>query len=176
MLAPAGAGTPAIFGFALLTSPFLRYAPGDVPVLDPVTGFLEAPRNAPIQVLEMIAAANEIRDFPYPEPVTHWDNQNLTNLWPSYDCSGATSFVLHAANLIGDATDSSGLMNWGVPGTSNWVTVYTNPQHAHIIIDGYNFDTAAGEGMPPNPPPSGPRWTRQLTDAGQFQARRWPGL
>ena len=176
MLTPAGADTPAIFGPALLTSPFLRYAPGNVPVLDPQTGFLEAPHGAPVQVLEMIAAANEIRDFPYPHPVAHWDGQNLTDLWPSYDCSGATSFVLHAANFIGDATDSTGLESWGVPGSSQWVTVYANGEHAHIVIDGFNFDTAAGEGMPPNPPPDGPRWTTDTTDAGVFQARTWPGL
>jgi hypothetical protein len=176
MLAPAGAGTRAIIGPDLLTSPFLRYAPGNTPVLDPVTGFLEAPRDAPLPVLEMIAAANEIRDFPYPVPMTHWDGQNLTNLWPSYDCSGATSFVLHAAGYIDLATNSTGLESWGVPGTNKWVTVYTNTGHAHIVIDGFNFDTAAGEGMPPNPPPSGPRWTTTLTDPGVFQARTVPNL
>src|SRR5262249_39383528 len=78
--------------------------------------------------------------------------------------------------LIGAATDSTGLESWGVPGQSNWVTVYTNPDHAHIVIDGFNFDTAAGEGMPPNPPASGPRWTTNLTDAGTFQPRTWSGL
>jgi pilus assembly protein CpaE len=173
---PTTAGQPAIFGPQLLSSPYFRYAPGNVPVLDPTTGFLEAPRNAPVQVREMIAAANEIRDFPYPEPVEHFDGQDLTNLWPAYDCSGATSFVLHAAKLIGPATDSTGLESWGVPGQGNWVTVYTNPAHAHIVIDGFNFDTAAGQGMPPNPPASGPRWTTTTTDAGTFQARTWPGL
>jgi len=175
-LSPAASGQAAIVGPALLTSPYLRFAPDDVPVLDPTTGFLEAPRNAPLPVLLMIAAANEIRDFPYPEPVQHFDGGNLASLWPAYDCSGATSFVLYAAHLIGAATDSTGLESWGVPGQGNWVTVYTNPDHAHIVIDGYNFDTAAGEGMPPNPPGSGPRWTTDLTDAGTFQARTWAGL
>ncbi len=176
MLSPATTGQRAIVGPALLASPYLRYAPGDVPVLDPTTGFLEAPRDAPLPVLEMIAAANEIRDFPYPVPVQHYDNQDLTYLWPAYDCSGATSFVLHAANLIGAATDSTGLESWGVQGSSNWVTVYANPVHAHIVIDGFNFDTAAGEGMPPNPPSSGPRWTTNLTDAGSFEQRTAPQL
>lgn len=176
MLSPAMTGSRAIVGLQLLSSPYFRYAPGNVPVLDPTTGFLEAPRNAPLPVLEMIAAANEIRDFPYPVPVQHFDNQDLTYLWPAYDCSGATSFVLHAAGLIGAATDSGGLESWGVPGSNNWVTVETNADHAHIVIDGFNFDTAAGEGMPPNPPASGPRWTTTLTDPGVFQARTAPGL
>ena len=113
MLSPAMTGQRAIVGLQLLSSPYLRYAPGNVPILDPTTGFLEAPRNAPLPVLEMIAAANEIRDFPYPVPVQHYDNQDLTYLWPAYDCSGATSFLLRAANLIGAATDSTGLESYG---------------------------------------------------------------
>jgi hypothetical protein len=176
MLSPAMTGQRAIVGLQLLSSPYFRYAPGNVPILDPTTGFLEAPRNAPLPVLEMIAAANEIRDFPYPPFEEHYDNQDLTYLWPAYDCSGATSFVLHAAGLIGSATNSTGRESWGVPGSSNWVTVWTNAGHAHIVIDGFNFDTAAGEGMPPNPPASGPRWTTDLTDLGSFQDRTWPGL
>ena len=176
MLSPATTGQRAIFGLQLLSSPYLRYAPGNVPVLDPTTGFLEAPRNAPLPVLEMIAAANEIRDFPYPPTEEHYDNQDLTYLWPAYDCSGATSFVLHAAGFIGAATNSTGLESWGVPGSSNWVTVWTNSGHAHIVIDGFNFDTAAGSGDPPNPPDSGPRWTTNPTDPGSFQDRTWPGL
>lgn len=178
LLSPATQGQPAIFGAALLSSPFFRYAPGNTPVLDPSTGFLEAPRNAPLPILEMIAAANEIRDFPYPPGgiPAHYNNQDLTDLWPAYDCSASVSFVLHAANLIGSATDSTGLESWGSLGSGNSVIVYANAGHAHIVIDGFNFDTAAGSGAPPNPPDSGPRWTTTLSDPGSFVVRHPSGL
>jgi pilus assembly protein CpaE len=178
------AGRPPIIGAALLNSPFFKYAPGNVPVLES-DGFLEAPHGAPKQVLEAIAAANEINTFPYPGypngTAVHYYNQDLQWLWPAYDCSGATSFVLYAANLgPQDATDSSGLMSYGAPQAGNWITIYTNPAHAHIVIDHYNFDTVAG-GDPPYWPPNlgygGPRWAPEdaTQDYQGFTVRHPPG-
>jgi hypothetical protein len=58
---------------------------------------------------------NLIHTRPYPEPDIHFGT--LARLWPAYDCSGATSFVLYAAGLMGpEALDSTGLENYGRPG------------------------------------------------------------
>jgi hypothetical protein len=41
--------------------------------------------------------------------------------WPAYDCSGATSFVLYAAGLLGpEALNSTGLENYGQPGARDY--------------------------------------------------------
>jgi len=155
------AGRPPIIRDALLNSPFFKYAPGNVPVLES-NGFLEAPHGAPKPVLELIAAANEINSFPYPnfpngQPV-HYYGQNLASLWPAYDCSGATSFVLYAAGLRGvTATDSTGLEGYTAGGPGQWITIYANSGHVHITVDGYNFDTEA-VGAAPNLGYGGPRW------------------
>jgi pilus assembly protein CpaE len=158
------AGRTPVIGPALLTSPFFKYAPGNTPVLEP-DGFLEAPHGVPQQVLMLIAAANEINSFPYPNypdgaPV-HYYNDNLQWLWPAYDCSGSTSFVLYAAGLRGStATDSTGLEGFGGnSGPGPLVTIYANADHVHIVIDGFNFDTVAGaEGAAPDLGFGGPRW------------------
>jgi pilus assembly protein CpaE len=161
-VSPLGGQPPIILG-ALLNSPFFKYAPGNVPELEP-NGFLEAPHGAPTAVLELIAAANEINSFPYPNfgsgaPV-HYFGQQLKWLWPAYDCSGSTSFVLYASGLRGEiATDSSGLEGYTASGPGKWITIYADADHVHIVVDGYNFDTVAGgEGAAPNLGFGGPRW------------------
>jgi hypothetical protein len=54
-----------------------------------------------------------------------------------------------------------------VPGPGRWVTIYANAGHAYIEIAGIYLDTAAGLGNPPNPPPTGPRWSTVGTGAGR---------
>jgi hypothetical protein len=57
--------------------------------------------------------------------------------------------------------DSSEFMNWGVPGVGKWITIYSNPGHAFVMIAGLRFDTgfrdriAKARGAAPG---SGPRW------------------
>jgi hypothetical protein len=57
-----------------------------------------------------------------------------------------------------------------------WVTIYANAGHAYIEVAGIYLDTAAGLGNPPNPPPSGPRWSTVGTGPTGFIARHPPGL
>lgn len=172
LMSNALSGSPAMIGLRLLAT--LQYVPGNTAVLLP-NGTAAAPVDAPLAVKEMIAAANEINSTPY-----LWGGGyggSLAQISSAYDCSSATSFVLFAAGLHGaQADDSSGLEGWGLQGLGNWVTVYANAGHAHVVIAGLNFDTWAGEGMPPNPPASGPRWTTKLTDPGTFATRHPPGL
>jgi 3D (Asp-Asp-Asp) domain-containing protein len=141
-------------------------------------GSAAAPREAPAAVRLVIAAGNLIHSRPYPEPDVHFGM--LGKLWPAYDCSGATSFVLYGAGLLGpDALDSTGLESYGLPGPGRWITIYANSAHAWIVIAGIAMDTA-DYGGPPIPAGSGPRWRSQplanLNDGTSYVARHPSGL
>ena len=57
-------------------------------------------------------------------------------------------------------------MNWGERGRGKWVTVYTNPGHAFIVIAGLRFDTGcAATTFGASIPGSGPRWGKTALDA-----------
>ncbi len=141
-------------------------------------GTASAPTEAPRAVKLAIAAGNLIHTRPYPEPDVHYGT--LARLWPAYDCSGATSFLLYAAGLIGpSALDSSELESYGQPGPGRWITIYANSTHAWIVTAGIALDTA-NYGGPPIPAGTGPRWRTQplanLADGTLYVARHPPGL
>jgi hypothetical protein len=77
--------------------------------------------------------------------------------------------------LGGGVDDSSELESVGDPGPGKWVTIYATAGHAYIEVAGVCFDTAAGLGDPPNPPPTGPRWSIVGTEPARFVARHPPG-
>ena len=130
-----------------------------------IKGVAYAPSFAPIQVQRAIWAGNQIRHKPYIFGGGHGSFKDA-----GYDCSGAVSYVLHAAGLLSVPMDSSEFMSWGRGGLGRWITVYTNPGHAFIQIAGIRFDTSAE--ADPNPPPgSGPRWRPSFSDPGGFSAR-----
>ncbi len=155
----------------------LGLTPGQTARIKP-DGTATAPREAPSAVKLAIAAGNLIRTRPYPEPDTHYGT--LAKLWPAYDCSGATSFVLYAAGLMNPTPlDSTELEHYGQPGPGRWITIYANAAHAWIVIAGIALDTA-NYGGPPIPAGSGPRWRPEplanLTDGTTYIARHPPGL
>ena len=159
-------------------------------------GTAAAPGDAPAVVQAMIAAGNRINHFPYSYGGAHGDptqtmsqtNPNPAavpgaeeNGGPGYDCSSATSYVLWGASLgqslLGGGVLVSGeLESVGDPGPGKWVTIYANAGHAYIKVAGIYLDTAAGLGNPPNPPPTGPRWSTVGTGPAGFVARHPPGL
>jgi 3D (Asp-Asp-Asp) domain-containing protein len=141
-------------------------------------GSAAAPAEAPAAVKLAIAAGNLIHTRPYPEPDVHYGT--LAKLWPAYDCSGATSFVLYGAGLMGSsALDSTGLESYGLPGPGRWITVYANSAHAWIVVAGIALDTASygGRAIPAG---SGPRWRSEplanLGDGTTYVARHPAGL
>jgi 3D (Asp-Asp-Asp) domain-containing protein len=141
-------------------------------------GRAAAPVDAPPAVKRAIAAANLIHTRPYPEPDVHYGS--LANVWPAYDCSGATSFVLYAAGLLGaNALDSTGLESYGLSGPGRWITIYANSAHAWIVVAGIALDTA-DYGGPPIPGGSGPRWrpdpVANLADGTRYVIRHPVGL
>jgi hypothetical protein len=127
-----------------------------------------APNGAPTFVKKMIAAGNDIRSKPYKWGGGHGD-------WTDsgYDCSGAVSYVLHKADVLGQdwALDSAGFMKWGENGPSKWVTVYANPEHAYMIVAGLRFDTS----YITDGDRTGPGWSEQMRSANGFKARHPDG-
>jgi 3D (Asp-Asp-Asp) domain-containing protein len=141
-------------------------------------GSASAPQEAPVAVKLALAAGNLIHTRPYPEPDVHFGT--LEKLWPAYDCSGATSFLLYAAGLMDpNSLDSTGLESYGQRGPGRWITIYANSAHAWIVVAGIALDTAS-YGGPPNPGGSGPRWRSEplanLSDGTTYIVRHPPGL
>jgi cell wall-associated NlpC family hydrolase len=123
-----------------------------------------APEDAPPQVEAAIAAANRITRKPYRYGGGHGRFRDS-----GYDCSGAVSYVLHGAGLLGRPLDSSGIARWGSRGRGSWITVHANRGHAYVIVAGLRFDTS-GRGE------SGPRWRPQRRSPRGYVARHAEGL
>jgi hypothetical protein len=58
-------------------------------------------------------------------------------------------------------------------GAGRWITVYTNPGHAYVVIAGLRLDTSAA-GDPGGL--HGPRWRANLRSSRGFKARHPVGL
>ncbi|MGI9097737.1 MAG: peptidoglycan-binding protein [Solirubrobacteraceae bacterium] len=126
------------------------------------TAVAPAPAPAPVQLV--IAAANALADKPYRYGGGHGDFEDS-----AYDCSGAVSYVLHAAGLLPSPLDSSGLMQFGEAGQGTWMTVYARGDHAYVVIAGLRFDTS-GRGE------EGPRWRSEPGSRRRYEARHPAGL
>lgn len=103
------------------------------------------PVGGPAELAAMMAEANKINaeHLPYA-----WGGGHGTAGVPSgggYDCSGSVSAVLHAGGLLARPEVSGELMHWGLPGPGA-VTVYANPIHTFMSIDGRFFGTHGADG------------------------------
>jgi hypothetical protein len=131
-----------------------------------INGVAFAPRGAPPQVVAVINAANQIVRTPY-----RWGGGHRSFTDSAYDCSGSVSFALHGANFVTAPLDSSSFMHWGLAGVGKWITVYTNPGHAFMVVAGLRFDTGMRDrNVQGTFPGSGPRWGRARVTNG-FSAR-----
>jgi hypothetical protein len=65
--------------------------------------------------------------------------------------------------------DSSALMSYGAPGPGRYVTVYANPGHAYMTINGRRFDTSAQW-------QGGSRWSIFDRSSSGYAVRHPPGL
>jgi cell wall-associated NlpC family hydrolase len=124
-----------------------------------------APPGAPPAIVNAIAAGNAIHKRPYV-----WGGGHASFTSWGYDCSGAVSYVLHAAGLLPSPQVSGSLMSWGLPGKGRWITVMASPSHTYAVIARRRFDTSSyGSGG------SGPRWRATKRRARGFAVRHWPG-
>jgi peptidoglycan hydrolase-like protein with peptidoglycan-binding domain len=118
----------------------------------------------PPAVRRIIAAGDRIAGKPYKYGGGHgqWDDSG-------YDCSGSVSYALHGAGLLSSALTSGGFMSWGAPGKGRWVTIYANPGHVYMVVDGRRFDTTGRD-------ESGSRWQSRSRSSAGYTVRHPPGL
>ncbi|HKH42125.1 MAG TPA: hypothetical protein VKA41_09765 [Solirubrobacterales bacterium] len=132
-------------------------------------GKASVPAGAPYQVVRAIKAANKIRRKTY-----IWGGGHRGFKAKGYDCSGAVSYVLHAAGLLRSPLVSGQLAWWGSPGPGSWITVYANRTHTYMVIAGLRYDTSPrGEWIDQG---RGPRWRYTLRAPTGFAVRHWTGL
>ena len=132
-------------------------------------GTAVAPADAPANIQAAIAAGNAIHTYPY-----RWGGGHRSFADTGYDCSGAVSYVLHAAGFLSSPMPSGPLASsWGAPGKGRWITVYANASHAYMVVAGLRFDTSAvGERLNQG---SGPRWRKTKRKPTGYTAKYYPG-
>jgi hypothetical protein len=170
--APAAAAQTPTNGGVSPDDPLLR-PPGRA-TLGP-GGVAIPPADAPPEVARAIAAANRIIRKPYRYGGGHASFRDS-----GYDCSGAVSYALHGGGLLDSPLDSSSFMSWGESGRGRWITVYTNPGHAFVMIAGLRFDTGGRDrdadqryGVQAG---TGPRWASSRRSTRGYVARHPAGL
>lgn len=163
-VAPAPAPTP---GGAVFTPP-----PPPAEKAQIVNGVAIPPISAPPRVVKAIAYANKIVGKPYRYGGGH--KLFTSRLDSGYDCSGSVSQALRGGRFVKSPLDSVSFSGWGQEGVGQWITVYTSPSHAYVVIAGLRFDTSMRE---PNAPGTGtgPAWSTKLRVSSQFQARHPKG-
>lgn len=122
-------------------------------------GIAYAPAAAPIEVQEAVWAANDLLSKPYIYGGGHKSFRSA-----GYDCSGTVSYALNGAGLLDSPLDSSSFMSWGESGKGDWITIYTHPGHAFVVIAGLRLDTSG-------PGESGPRWRPGKYSTAGFKVR-----
>jgi hypothetical protein len=131
-------------------------------------GKATTPPGAPYAVTRAIQAANRIHRRTY-----IWGGGHRSFKAKGYDCSGAVSYVLHAAGLLSSPLVSGQLAFWGVPGPGSWITVYANKTHTYMVVAGLRYDTSPrGETVDQG---RGPRWRYTLRTGIGFAVRHYAG-
>jgi hypothetical protein len=150
-------------------------APVGEPPVDPSLarilpgGKASVPAGAPAPVVRAIKAANKIHRRTY-----IWGGGHRSFRSKGYDCSGAVSYVLHAAGVLSSPLVSGQLAFWGSSGPGSWITVYANRTHTYMVIAGLRYDTSPrGEWIDQG---RGPRWRYTLRTGSGFAVRHWQGL
>jgi len=135
-----------LFGGCAVTPPYVyHYIPGRTAIV--ANGLAYAPPAAPQIVRDAITAGNEIAGMPY-----RYGGGHGTFYDTGYDCSGATSYVLHAIGRLRSPTTSTAFRHYGESGYGRWITLYARRGHVFLVIAGLRFDTGWDGDQ-------GPRWT-----------------
>jgi hypothetical protein len=132
-------------------------------------GKASIPADAPYPIVRAIQAANRIHRRTY-----IWGGGHRRFKSKGYDCSGAVSYVLHAAGLLSSPLVSGQLAWWALSGPGSWITVYANRTHTFMVVAGLRYDTSpVGEWVNQG---RGPRWRYTLRTPTNFAIRHYPGL
>jgi peptidoglycan hydrolase-like protein with peptidoglycan-binding domain len=115
-------------------------------------------------VARVVAAANVIAGRPYVYGGGHGSFESS-----GYDCSGSVSYALHGGGLLSSPITSGAFMSYGAPGPGQHITIYANPGHVYMVIDGRRYDTSARS-------ETGSRWTGTSRSGSGYVVRHPPGL
>jgi cell wall-associated NlpC family hydrolase len=115
-------------------------------------------------VRRVIAAGDRIAGLPYKYGGGHRSFSDT-----GYDCSGSVSYALHGAGLLDTPLDSGQFMSWGAPGKGRHITIYANPGHVYMVVDGRRFDTSGATA-------AGSRWQTTMRSSAGYTVRHPPGL
>ena len=140
-----------------------RYVPGRTAELD--GGLASAPPAAPVALHAAVAAGNSIAGLPYARGGGHRSGRVS-----AYDCSGAASYVLREAGLLGDSMPSSGFRHYGEKGAGEWISIYARRNHVFLVLAGLRFDTGYTGST------KGPRWTTRSRPTSGAVVRHPRGL
>jgi hypothetical protein len=132
-------------------------------------GKASIPAGAPFAVVRAIQAANRIHRKTY-----IWGGGHRAFKAKGYDCSGAVSYVLHAAGVLSSPLVSGQLASWGMPGPGAWITIFANKTHTYMYVAGLRYDTSPlGETVDQG---RGPRWRYTLRTGTGFAVRHYAAL
>jgi Transglycosylase SLT domain len=84
------------------------------------------------------------------------------------DCSGAVSMLLQLSGVNTPTLDSTGFMSFGDAGPRQQFTIWANPAHVFVSIEGRDWGTSDAN------PSGGPGWAPHTTVG--FTPRHLPGL
>ncbi len=129
------------------------------------SGRATAPPNAPRRVRLMVSAANELVRKPYRYGGGHASFHDN-----GYDCSGATSYVLHKGGLLKSPLVSQNFLQYGKKGYGKHVNIYARDGHVFMEICGLRFDTGGTWNS------TGPRWKPQRRGLKGYAVRHPAGL
>ncbi len=128
-------------------------------------GHAQAPCKAPDAVQAAIGAGNQIVGLPYARGGGHG-----RGLDRAYDCSGAVSHILMAANRLDSPTTSSGFRHYGERGKGKWISVYARRGHVFAVVAGLRIDTGW------NGEREGPDWSTRSRPTRGYVIRHPSGL
>jgi hypothetical protein len=153
-----------LFAGCAVTPPYVyHYDPNRTAVV--ANGLAYAPPAAPQIVRDAIAAGNQIAGMPYRYGGGHGSFYDS-----GYDCSGSTSYVLHAIDRLRSPMPSGSFRNYGQSGYGRWITIYARRGHVFLVVAGLRFDTGWGDGD------HGPRWTTHSRRNDHYALRHPGGL
>jgi hypothetical protein len=137
-------------------------------------GQAAAPADAPAAVKGMIAAGNQIVGKPYMVGGGH--GLPLSQIAPSYDCSGSVQHLLYGGGLVPVSFDeaSGSMESFGLPGVGRWVTLYASADHVFMYVAGLRWDTHNAAG--PGDGTAGIGWHPLIRSSAGFVARHPVGL
>lgn len=164
LFAPLVVMLALVFSSCSLSTPHYHYDPSKGGRV--VNGMAELDNDAPDEVRAAISAGNRIVGLPYAFGGGRCGGIDRGG----YDCSGAASYVLREAGLLGPWMTSSGFREYGQSGRGKWITVYARSGHVFLEVAGLRFDTGWHDHS------EGPRWTTKSRPAKSAVLRHPPGL